>query len=330
MSLIGTRLRSLARRYAVSRRTHEDLLARCAAAEAERDQLAATYRTWVPPGHFYSPQPDPAQVLARAGALFDTAADPVGLDLREDDQLALLPVLTELLKDHPFPEDRSPEYRYFFGNPEYSWSDALVLHGMLRHLRPRRLIEIGSGYSSAMTLDTVEHWLDGAVELTFVEPHPELLRSLLRPGDEQRVTVREQPVQDVPLEAFLALEAGDVLFIDSTHVVKAGSDVNHLFFEVLPRLADGVWVHVHDVFFPFEYPLEWVTEGRAWQEVYLLRAFLTYNPRFEVRWFQQYLWARHRELLTAAVPDMARNPGGNIWLRKAPDYASTAPGTRDA
>ncbi|UQS25784.1 hypothetical protein L1857_24730 [Amycolatopsis thermalba] len=189
MSLIGAPLRRLARRYVVSRRTHDDLLARCAAAEAERDRLAATYRTWVPPGHFYSPHPDPAQVRARAATLFDTGSDPAGLDLREDDQLALLPVLTELLKDHPFPEDRSPEYRYFFGNPEYSWSDALVLHAMLRHLRPRRLVEIGSGYSSAMTLDTVEHWLDGAVELTFVEPYPDLVRSLLRPGR----TARDDP-----------------------------------------------------------------------------------------------------------------------------------------
>ncbi|WP_306999434.1 class I SAM-dependent methyltransferase [Amycolatopsis thermophila] len=328
--MIGEPLRRLARRYAVSRRTHDDLLARYAALAAERDELAATYRTWVPPGHFYSPHPDPAQVAARSPELFDTTRDPVGIDLREGDQLALLSTLTELLRDHPFPAERSPRYRYFFGNPEYSWSDALVLHAMLRHLRPRRLVEIGSGYSSAMTLDTVEHWLDGAVELTFVEPYPDRLRSLMRPGDDERVTVLARPVQDVPLETFLALEAGDVLFIDSTHVVKAGSDVNHLFFEVLPRLPDGVWIHVHDVFFPFEYPLDWVTEGRAWQEIYLLRSFLTHNPRFEVRWFQQYMWTRHRDLLESAIPDMAHNPGGNIWLRTAPGCASGASGTRPA
>ncbi|WP_179776043.1 class I SAM-dependent methyltransferase [Amycolatopsis endophytica] len=322
--MIGAPLRGLARRYAVSRRTHDGLLARHAALEAE----LAAYRTWVPPGHFYSPQPDPAQVVARSAELFDPSRDPLGIDLREDEQLALLPVLAELLTDHPVPAERSPEYRYFPDNPEYSWSDALVLHAMLRHLRPRRFVEIGSGHSSAMTLNTVEHWLDGSVDLTFVEPYPQRLESVLRPGDAQRVTVHEQPVQDVPLDPFLALESGDVLFIDSTHVVKAGSDVNHLFFEVLPRLADGVWIHLHDVFFPFEYPLDWVTEGRAWQEVYLLRAFLMDNPRFEIRWFQRYLWARHRERLETAVPDMARNPGGNIWLRKTSGYGTGAPGIR--
>lgn len=112
------------------------------------------------------------------------------------------------------------------------------------------------------------------------------------------------------------MQPGDILFIDSTHVVKAGSDVNHLFFEMLPALADGVWIHVHDIFFPFEYPIEWVREGRAWQENYLLRAFLMYNRRFEIRWYQQYMWTRHRDELLRLVPQMANNAGGNIWLQK--------------
>jgi hypothetical protein len=122
-------------------------------------------------------------------------------------------------------------------------------------------------------------------------------------------------VQDVEPEVFAALEAGDVLFVDSTHVVKAGSDVNHLILEVLPRLAEGVWIHLHDIFYPFEYPPAWVREGRAWQEAYLLRAFLTFNPRFAIRWFQDFLWQHHGEAMRR-LPGVAVNPGGNIWLER--------------
>jgi hypothetical protein len=112
------------------------------------------------------------------------------------------------------------------------------------------------------------------------------------------------------------LEANDILFIDSSHVSKAGSDVNHLFFTVLPRLKPGVLVHVHDVFYPFEYPLGWLRQGRAWNELYLLRAFLQYNTAFEMLFFNSFLWKHHKEQLAAKLPRMATNPGGSIWLRK--------------
>jgi hypothetical protein len=130
------------------------------------------------------------------------------------------------------------------------------------------------------------------------------------------VAIHEQPVQDVPLALFDRLGEGDVLFLDLTHVVRPGSDVNHVILEVLPRLRPGVWVHVHDIFFPFEYPPAWVEEGRAWQETYLLRAFLAFNQAFEIRWFQTFLWARHRAVLERCVPWTARNTGGNIWLQR--------------
>ncbi len=309
-------LRGVARRYVASRRAYDDLAARHEALAVEKQQLADTYRTWVPPGHFYSPYPNLGEVQKRAGVLFDGEPLPPGMDLRDDEQCDLFESLAPLAAGLAFTEEETPERRYFFGNPEYSWSDGIILHVMLRHLRPKRVIEVGSGYSSVMTLDTIDGWLGGETDLTLIEPYPALLRGLLRPGDEERITVVEQAVQDVPLETFEELASGDVLFIDSTHVVKAGSDVNYLFFEVLPRLKDGVWVHVHDIFFPFEYPMEWLVEGRAWQENYLLRAFLMYNRRFEVRWFQQYMWTRHRALLEGRIPEMARNPGGNIWLCK--------------
>jgi len=288
---------------------HEDVL-------RAKQEFEDEYRTWVPPGHFYSPFASPEEIGRRADAMFDSEAQPEAIDLRETDQLELFGQLAALAADLPFTAKKNDEHRYFFENSAYSWSDAIVLHAMLRHLRPRRMIEVGSGYSTAMTLDTMDGWLGDETELTCIEPYPQLLESLFRPGDADRVRVLGKAVQDVPIETFQELEAGDLLFIDSTHVVKAGSDVNYLFFEVLPRLRDGVWIHVHDVFFPFEYPMAWLAEGRAWQEDYLLRAFLMYNRRFEIRWYQQFMWTRHRDLLEAKIPAMVHDSGGNIWLQK--------------
>jgi predicted O-methyltransferase YrrM len=282
----------------------------------EKNHIAELFAGWVPPGHFYSPFPDLTEFDKRSAQLLSADNQPAAIDLREAEQLALFDELAELMADVPFPVERGDEYRYYFDNPAYSWADGLILHAMLRHVRPRRVVEVGSGYSSAMLLDTSERWLDPGVELTFVEPYDELLRSLLRDGDDERVTILDEGVQDVPLDVFTRLQAGDVLFIDSTHVVKAGSDVNHLVFDVLPALAPGVVVHFHDIFHPFEYPSEWVHEGRAWQETYLLRAFLMYNDAFEITWFQTLMWSRHRSVLEARVPDFARNAGGNLWLRK--------------
>jgi predicted O-methyltransferase YrrM len=284
--------------------------------ENENAHLRAVYETWVPPGHFYSPFADMAEFGRRAAALHDPGRELVGIELNESEQLALVDVLTAIAADADLVEHetRGDRRRYWLDNPAYSYGDGVVLHTMLRHLRPARIVEVGSGYSSALILDTVQAWLPGT-EVTFVEPFPALVDGLLRAGDEARVTIHRAPVQDIAPQVFEALGPGDVLFIDSTHVAKAGSDVNHLFFEVLPRLRRGVWVHMHDIFFPFEYPPEWVREGRAWHEAYLLRTFLSHNPVFRIQWFQDYLWARHRPALER-VPWVAQNPGANIWFER--------------
>jgi hypothetical protein len=114
----------------------------------------------------------------------------------------------------------------------------------------------------------------------------------------------------------LALRSGDVLFVDSSHVAKIGSDVNSLFFDVLPNLAPGVVVHVHDIHYPFEYPKDWVFEGRAWNEAYLLRAFLTMNTDYEILLFNSYLSCFHIDEVAQLMPGWRINPGGSIWLRR--------------
>ena len=138
---------------------------------------------------------------------------------------------------------------------------------MTAHLRPARVIEVGSGYSTALALDEAEASREiAALEITCIEPFAGRLLGLLSEADRRRITLLRKPVQDVDPATYGRLGPGDVLFVDSTHVVKAGSDVVWLFLHVLPRLAAGVVVHVHDVFWPFEYPAHWLEQRRDWTE----------------------------------------------------------------
>ncbi|CAN5770897.1 hypothetical protein BH20PSE1_BH20PSE1_02820 [soil metagenome] len=127
---------------------------------------------FVPPGHFYSAVPRLAEIRARASRIFDRNCRTLaGVDLREAEQLALLERFAEYYRDHPFTATQREDRRYFFENPLYSYSDALFLHCMLRHVRPKRVIEVGSGFSSAATLDTCELFLGNEVDCTFIEPY---------------------------------------------------------------------------------------------------------------------------------------------------------------
>jgi hypothetical protein len=285
---------------------------------SDRPDDWAPFLRFAPPGHFYSPIPRLSELDARASTVFDRSRRSLpGIALDEERQRQLFIELTAIAADWAFPELPDPEWRYFSGegNFAYCLGDALVLHAMLRKLQPKRLVEIGSGFSSCMTLDTNERFLDSSVELTFIEPYPELLYRLL--GDRRgAVEVVEQPVQDVDLSRFEDLDAGDILFIDSTHVAKVGSDVNHLVANVLPRVPSGVFIHIHDVFWPFEYPEPWVREGRAWSELYVVRAFLQYNHDFEIVFFNDWFGEFERDLIAARFPRMLDAPGGALWLRR--------------
>jgi hypothetical protein len=280
---------------------------------------------FVPAGHFYSPLPDVGAVLAEWDGIspVDPASLP-GVDLREREQLRLLEGWDPFYREQPFGESRGGGLRYGFENGAYSYSDALFYHFMIRQFEPRRIVEIGSGHSSCVALDTSEQFLNGRVQLTCIEPYPELLKQLLLPGDLERIQLVPLRLQDAPLSLFAALESNDILFVDSTHVSKVGSDVNRIVFEILPRLAPGVLVHFHDIFYPFEYPRDWIAEGRAWNEAYVLRAFLQFNSSFEIVAFNTFLELRHRAMFEARFPLCLRNPGGSIWLRRTPVPAGTA------
>ncbi|MEM7165277.1 MAG: class I SAM-dependent methyltransferase [Planctomycetota bacterium] len=276
-------------------------------------------RRW-PPGHFYSPVPELSTVLADHSRIFQRDVVKIaGIDSNDDRQLDLLMAFAKFHDDMPFTDVPEGGRRYGFDNSFFSYGDATILHCMLRQFRPNRVVEVGSGHSSAVMLDTNEIALEGAVALTFIEPYPDRLTQLLRDQDRERVTLRQEFVQHVPLDVFKQLEANDILFIDSSHVAKIGSDVVWLLTHVLPQLAPGVIVHIHDIFWPFEYPEAWLREGRAWNEAYFVKAFLQFNSAFQMLFFNSYVAQHHREDAEKHVPTFLRNPGGSLWLQRIND-----------
>jgi hypothetical protein len=187
---------------------------------------------------------------------------------------------------------------------------------MIRHFRPRRIIEVGSGFSSCAILDTNELFFNNEIQCTFIEPEPRRLFNNLRAEDRERINIIESQVQNVSVARFEELEKGDILLIDSSHVSKVHSDVNYLYFEVLPRLKSGVLVHVHDMFYPFRYPEKWIYKGWSWNESYLLRAFLMFNSGYKVR-FWNSLWSHFYVDRMAAVVPRAIKSGGSLWIERA-------------
>ncbi len=255
---------------------------------------------------------------AREDEVFGPRDELPGIDLREAEQLALVDRLAAHAVRLPWGADPRPGLRYHFANRPYPYGDGVFLASMLCELRPRRYVEVGSGYSTALALDARDHLVDEPFDIVTIDPFPDRLVSIL--GDERpdRFELVAEPVQDVDLARFDGLEPGDVLVVDSTHVARAGGDVNHLVFEVLPRLADGVYVHFHDVFAGFEYPREWVFGGRAWSEAYVLRAFLQFNESFEVVLTTSWLQQRHPDWFAANLPQCQPNPGASLWIRRVP------------
>jgi len=277
------------------------------------------YTTRVPPGHYYSPCVSVEKVREKEDKIFAIGPNGLpGIELNEEKQLELLSKLSLLYSSMPFGEERSGDYRYYLNNDWYFYSDAIFLHLMLRHFKPRSVIEIGSGFSSALMLDTNEMFLNNSIDLSFIEPNPERLFTLFSEKDKADHKIIIKELQDVDLELFDKLEENDILFIDSTHVSKTGSDVNFILFEILPRLKKGVLIHFHDIFYPFEYPKRWVYEwkGFGWNETYAVRAFLMHNEKYKIIMLNSYLEHFHKDWFLENMPLCLKNGGGSLWLQK--------------
>jgi hypothetical protein len=271
------------------------------------------------PGHFYSPICDPTELQRRHR---DPWTNPLpselpGIDLAHDAQVRLWETWRPFFDDVREALADAAARRYRLPSASYDIGDAIIYACMLCYLRPARLVEVGAGSSSALALDIFDHFFAEWPRVAFIEPYPTLLQSLLKPQDRARIEITTSGVQDVPLSYFDELQRDDVLFIDSTHVVKTGSDVVFELFEVLPRLRSGVIVHFHDVFYPFEYPREWaIRQNYSWNEIYALRAFLMGNRDWEIIFFNDYFARVEKMRVERDAPEVLRNPGGGLWLRR--------------
>ncbi len=270
-----------------------------------------------PPGHYHSTIPDPGDVAEGLKASAPVPGSLPGIDFHTGHQEALFLEFEKYYPDLPFPQNKTKDFRFYYENQFFSYSDAFFLFCFLRREKPRRIIEVGSGFSSALMLDTFDRYFTQKPEVTFIEPHTGRLKELLFENDLKACRLIEMPVQKVPLTEFESLKSGDLLFIDSSHVSKYGSDVNHLLFNVLPKLAPGVFVHFHDIFHAFEYPDRWLREGWYWNECYLLRAFLAFNREWNIYFFNNYIAQIFKERIRQTMPICDRVAGGSLYLRKA-------------
>lgn len=267
-----------------------------------------------PAGHYYSPIVELKEYNSenRKKESFEILGD---IQLNVEKQLDLVKEFKQFSTQIPTWDSSSKE-RYDLNNGWYPSTDGRVLYSMIQKFQPKKIIEIGSGYSSALMLDVNETFFNNQIEFTFVEPNPDRLELLLREKDWKSATILKEFVQNVDLKEFESLKENDILLIDSSHVSKTDSDVNFLFFQVLPRLNSGVIIHIHDIFFPFEYPEEWILGGRNWNECYLLRAFLQNNSKYEIILFSDYLKQKHTEDFSEAIGEQNPLNGSSIYLKK--------------
>ena len=276
------------------------------------------FRLWerhgfhVTPVHFYQPIPDTRSL---PDTLWNQPSKLVGIDMNDATQLDLLRNQFPKFRHEydRFPAEATGEPgRFYFNNGLFDGTDALVAYCMIRHFQPRLIIEVGSGFSSLVAAEAIAKNKNSG--LICIEPFP---LDFLRQGFRGLHSLIEKKVEDIGPEFFSQLESDDILFIDSSHTVKIGGDVNYLFLEVLPRLKPGVIVHVHDIFLPFDYRRDWVTdELRFWTEQYLLQSFLSFNSEFEVLMANAYLGHRHMEDLKATFRNSPWWGGGSFWMRR--------------
>ena len=255
------------------------------------------------PIHYYEPIPDFREVTE---AQIKRPRKYPGIDFAWNEQLVLLDELTAY-------QDELFDTSFDFNNAYFNGLDAAVYYSLIRHLQPQRIVEIGGGYSTRIASKALERNQKG--KLSCIEPYPE--DRLL--GAELNVDLIRKRVEDVDVDYFSCLDTNDILFIDSSHTVKFGSDVCYEFLEILPRLKPGVWIHVHDIFFPHDYPADWLLERRlALNEQYLLEAFLSFNQSFSVRLANYWICLEHLDHAARLWPNVvsADHRPASFWMKR--------------
>jgi predicted O-methyltransferase YrrM len=246
--------------------------------------------------------------------LWQTASELPGIAMNEHLQCQLLeeifPQYQEEYSQFPLAPTECP-HAFYFENGRFSGTDALVLYCMIRHFRPNRIIEVGAGFSSRLSAQALV--ANGHGELICIEPYPDEVIGRGFPGLSKLI---QEKVQNLGPAFFEQLGSGDVLFIDSSHIVKVGGDVDFLFLEVLPRLRPGVLVHVHDVFFPYPGRKSFYVQDRRFWTEQALQAFLIFNRTYEVLFCNSYLSSRHLQRMRDVFPRSPWHGGGSFWMRR--------------
>lgn len=268
--------------------------------------------------HYYEPVPDTRTL---DNSLWSLSFDIPGLEMNEPSQISLLEELSVRYRSDwaKWSQPSAPRHGDFFlGNGYFDCVDAELLYSFIRKFKPRRFYEIGSGFSTLLAQHAIadNHKERAGLQCSHlvIDPFP---ADYLCAG--KGIGLLPSKVQEVPLAAFETLEANDVLFIDSSHVLAIGSDVQFEYLEILPRLKPGVLVHCHDIFLPAEYPRDWVfAHRRFWNEQYLLQAFLAHNSKFEILWAGNFMHLKNPDLLAKFVPSYQQKPDQpkSFWFRR--------------
>jgi predicted O-methyltransferase YrrM len=272
-------------------------------------------RGWhLQPNHYYWPLND-IEFLRAHPELWHDRGLPAGIDWDLDGQVAFARELAAVYDELADVAARGPAVdmssEITLDNGSFSGADACAYYGVVRKLQPRRVVEIGGGWSTIFLAHALAH-NERATAVTLIEPEPDhrLLARIPRDWDIQRALL-----QFADLSAFEQLQAGDICFYDGSHVARTGSDVNWFFFEVLPRLAPGVMVHVHDIYWPDDYHDQWIYgDGLSWNEQYVLQAFLMHNQAYRVRLANHLLCRLRADDVRAIYPGWP--DGGSVWLEK--------------
>jgi hypothetical protein len=286
----------------------------------ERFTFFEKFGVHVLPVHYYSPVPDTRELRKNLDKWY-REGNFTGVDFDMEGQLQILADLRAYKREcDDLPPYNDPFLREFgegFGEVE-----SHMLHSMIRRLKPRNMIEVGSGMSTFFSVNALSRNNEEAgiaATMTCIEPYPR--PALLKVNGACVTRIIPQLVQEVSFEVFEALSGGDILFIDSSHMVKINGDVNYLYLEVLPRLAEGVVVHIHDICFPYPTPDPeyWIfTKQQFWTEAALVQAFLIFNSAFKVLLCSSYLHYKAPEALYSVFnfPKYDVGVPASLWLQK--------------
>jgi len=274
--------------------------------EGEKNDIHIT------PVHFYQPIPDTRKISPN---IFDKPLHFAGIDLKEKEQIALIEKFSKYsheLENIPA-HQTSNKHQYYYENEFFGKIDGIIYYSMIREFSPKRIIEVGSGFSTMIASQAAQ---TNDAKITSIEPYPNKILKSGLPNLDNLVT---DFVQNVELDEFKKLNENDILFIDSSHIVDIGSDVNYLILHVIPELNPGVLIHFHDFFFPYEYHKEWVLKRKLfWNEMYFIWAFLISNYDYDILLSNYYMIRNHFDIFQKSFPFLQKTSGGagSLWIKK--------------